>query len=391
MRDGTSRKCLIAGAVAGCLLLVGCGGGGGSSETAATTDVIGQVPVTDQIEVRIVRNGALQPILPVRFQPLDAPRLDELRTREQLDDVVADGHDEFSRILLLKNWVAAQFPHSIPDPYPPWDAMIVLDWIRAGITGGFCGQYSQVLLQSLASLGITARYVEIGTTDNPYAHFVVEVWSDEFGKWVVMDADYNIHYEDADGVPLSALEIHDALIQQRTQQLVVVEGSVREGHDTPSRWPLRTAELYYYYRVHLKANHLSVPDEPPFDRFNDMIEWHDAATVPWESSTVPSSYPKERLTNLVSGDRAAFTNGPNRVEVSIGSVSADEVVLRFANNMLQLDHYQVRAPGEEWQDSAASSYSWRPTRESDELQVRGVNIRGVEGQASVVRAEFRPQ
>lgn len=388
--QGAGRECLVSAVAAGFLVLSACGGGGGGEHLSTSATNFDARTGTEEIEgARVLNNGELEQLLPIRYEPLLTPRLDELRTRENLDAAVAGASDEFERALLLKDWVAAQWPHSTPDPYPPWDAIIILDWIRAGTTGGFCGQYSQVLLQALASFGITARYVEIGLIDNPYAHFPIEVWSSRFGKWIVLDPDYNLHFENADGVPLSALEVHDALIEHRTEQLVVVEGSVREGHPSPSLWPLRTAELYYYYRVLLKADQLSVTDEPPFDRYYDSVELLDDQTVPWESSPVASPYTKIRLTEAQSGERAMFTNGPNRVRVTVDAIRDGEMLLRFANNVHDFDHYQLRMAGGDWIDQAESTFAWQPTQTARRLEVRGVNIRGVNGDNTAVIALFR--
>lgn len=247
-----------------------------------------------------------------RFEQMDHPRLKQLLDQEHLDQVVDLEASPFVQILSLKDWVAGQWPAGNPDPYPPWDALTILDWIRSGKTGGFCGQYAQVFLQALASVGIQARYVEIGSVDNPYAHYVTEVWSTDLGKWVLMDPDYNLHFE-RDGVPLGVLEIHDTLLDGSADRLTVVRGTIREGHSDPNRWPLKTAELYHYVRFHLKANHLSVPNEPPFDRYGDMVEWLDSRVVPWEESTVESPYPKERLTSRATSDRALTDQPPSDV------------------------------------------------------------------------------
>jgi hypothetical protein len=170
------------------------------------------------------------------------PRLAELAARENLISVVQGARNEFEVILRLKEWTAKQFPHGTPSPYPPWDAIIILDWIRSGITGGFCAQYSQVFLQALASLGLQGRYVEIGLDSNPYAHYVMEVWSNQFNKWVVMDVDYNMHFERG-GIPLSALEVHQALIRSELSDVVSVAGEFRDGHGSLDWWPLKLAEL----------------------------------------------------------------------------------------------------------------------------------------------------
>jgi hypothetical protein len=257
---------------------------------------------------------AAPPSLGFRFERPDHPRLAELAERERLRDLIRPGATPFEQILSVKDWAAGQWPAGNPNPYPPWDALIVLDWIRAGTTGGFCAQYSQLLLQSLAALGFRARYVEIGAIENPYAHYVVEVWSPDHGKWVLMDADYNLHFE-RNGVPLSALDIHDALLDSTAVDLDVVRGTVREGHSTPDAWSLRTAELYYYVRYHLKANHISEPDEPPFDRYNDMVGWSDDRVVPWRASTVESAYPKEPLTRRSTRDRRLAEPPPGQIQI----------------------------------------------------------------------------
>jgi len=336
----------------------------------------------------IIRNGRLSPTpeLPFRFEDLREPQLDTLAGREQLRRVIEDASSQFDQIVRLRDWVASQWPVGTPDPYPPWNALTVLDWIRDGRTGGFCGQYSQVLLQSLAALGFTARYVEIGSRDNPYAHFVVEVWSNDHDKWVVMDADYNLHFERG-GLPLSALDIHDAVVQSQFQDLSVRSGPSREGHSDPGRLPFRTAELYYYVRFHLKADHLSHPDEPPFDRFTDMIEWEDAGTVPWETSTVVSEYPKVRLTEQSTADREAAEPALNQVQVSL-TVSDDLVVLELRNNVLQMDHYEYRVVGmglpDRWKAQDSPRLVVRRGEGRRRVEIRGVNVRGVSGPPAVV-------
>lgn len=326
--------------------------------------------------------------LPVRYEHFDAPRIRQLAARENLEAVVAGAADEFGAVLQLKEWVAAQFPHTNPDPYPPWDALIVLDAIRGGLTGGFCAQYSQVLLQSLASLGIPARYIEVGHTANPYAHYPLEFWSNQFNKWVLLDADFNLHFE-RNGLPLSALEVHEALVSGAAASVEVVEGAFRAGHPSPDDWPLGTRELYYYLRYHLKADHVWAPEEVPFDRFNDMVEWADSRTVPWESSTVPSPYPTEKLTARTTSD-AAIANAPlNQLWVTPRVTTGTTVALDLAHAMPQIVAAEFRViddagqPGP-WLPHASPTLNW-PVGASDRaIEVRGVNLRGVAGPSTRV-------
>jgi hypothetical protein len=325
--------------------------------------------------------------LPVRYEDAAAARLAQLVQREQLGAVVQNATSEFDAMLKLKDWVAAQWAIGDPVPYPPWDALTVLDWIRAGVTGGFCGQYAQVLLQSLAAFGVPARYVEIGTTSNPYNHFVTEVWSNDFRKWVMLDPTYNHHFE-RNGVPLSALEVRDALLDGRLDEVQVVLGAVRR-HPSPAEWPLRTAEFFYYVRFHLNANHVSRPNEPPFDRFNDMVEWLDGRATPWELSRGPSPYPHELLTAASTGDRGLVDWQPNRVWIAARRTGVMEYTLDLQHSMLQPRRYEVRVvdaagmPGP-WRPETGNVVVWTIGTADRVLQVRGVNITGLPGPISSI-------
>lgn len=356
--------------------------------SAATTPVTIRVPgLTAQVQQR----PSLPPGnhgLPVRYEALDHPRLAELAAREGLERVVDGAATEFEAVLKLKEWVAAQFPHTNPDPYPPWDAIVILDAIRAGLTGGFCAQYSQVMLQSLAALGYPARYVEVGQTDNPFSHFPLEYWSNQFDKWVLIDVDYNLHYEKG-RVPLSAREVHDALVSGQAASVDVVEGAFRLGHPSPNDWSQGTRELYYYLRYHLNANHLAAPQEAPFDRWNDMVEWTDALTVPWESSTVASPFPKGRLTNYSTGNPTLVDAPLNRIWVTPRVTGGSQLTLDLAHDMPQIARAEYRVlegsgQAGPWRPHTSPSLTWNVEPDDRAIEVRGVNIRGVAGPATTV-------
>jgi hypothetical protein len=329
------------------------------------------------------------PRLPVRYENPAAPRLAQFAHREQLAVVVQGASSEFDALLRLKNWVAAQWPMGDPNPYPPWDAMTILDWIRSGQTGGFCGQYSQVFLQALAAYGIPARYLEVGVAAFPANHYTTEVWSNEFSKWVLLDVAFNLHF-DRGGIPLSALEVHEALVGNRLGDVQVVLGTARAGLPSPYDWPQRTAELYYYLRYHLNGNHVSAPDEPPFERFDDMIEWVDNRTVPWQSSQVAPELPHYLLTARSTGDRAVVEWQPNRVWITPRRIGAMQYALDLQHTMLHPSHYEMRVldsagNASPWRTETGSTAIWRVGVDDREVQVRGVNVTGIRGPVSSVR------
>ncbi len=348
-----------------------------------------------QARLHLVTNGQIPGpnTLPVRLQPLTEPQLAQLAGREHLAELVAGIPRQFDQMVRLQDWVNAQWPDGTPDPYPPWDALTVLDWIRSGRTQGFCAQYSQVFLQSLASLGYSARYIEIGSRENPYAHYLTEVWSNDYNKWVVMDADYNLHFE-RQGVPLSALDVHEALIASALDDVVTVAGAARPNHATPAMWPLRTAELYYYLRYHLTANHLSRPELPPFDRFDDMVEFEDAKVPAWESSPVVSVFPKVRLTRRRVSDAGVVSGRLNQVQLGVRSIANAFVTLNVRDNVLQRDHYEYRVTAAggalpAWRSSRDRTLTLRMPDSGGTAEVRGVNLRGVPGPVSTIAIDRR--
>lgn len=395
----------VAGPITGSLVLPNTGEfradgvpNGVYTLTLRATNDAGDSPRTPPVTVRlpgrlpVVRVGPrgtpADPRLPVRFERLDTPRLDTLRTRERLDIVVAGAASEFEAMLRLRNWTAAQFEHAQPVWYPPWDALVVLDAVRAGITGGFCGQYSQVLLQALASLGISARYVEIGPADNPYNHYLVEAWSSDFRKWVALDPTFVTHYE-RDGVPLSAFEVHDALVGGQSNRVVVVEGPVTPGHPSVNDQPGRTRGLYYYLRYHVKADHLSNTQEAAFDRYNDMIEFRDSRTVPWELSTVPSPYPKELLTARSVSDAGQVEAPINELWATPVLSGPAEVTLSLQTSMPSVAYAEYRTVLEgggmgPWRRHASPLLVWAVAGDERAIEVRVVNVRGVAGPSVVV-------
>src|SRR5690606_29583222 len=150
---------------------------------------------------------------------------------------------------------------------------------------------------------------------------------------------------------------------------------------------------YYYLRVHLKANHLSMPDERPFDRYNDMMEWRSELAVPWQESTAPSPYRKAVLTNLATSDRSELGSNSGQDPVTIEAVNDDSVELRFETNEAELLHYQIRERRRTyisaWRDHLGSLFEWRPGMIPTTLEVRAVNVRSVAGPVAVAVAQVQ--
>lgn len=141
------------------------------------------------------------------FVAEDPARLEPLRSRWKLDDVVAGAANDFERWVLVMHWARDRFPH-LQNPNTPdadaFDGVKLLAEYREG--GYLCGTVAPLLVQAVTALGGNARRVELRFTPGD-SHVVTEVWSEHYGKWAVLDPDYDIYFT-ADGVPQHALELH---------------------------------------------------------------------------------------------------------------------------------------------------------------------------------------
>ncbi len=216
----------------------------------------GRVYVTESRNAQIVR-----PSQPYAYEKFDHPRLVELREAYRLDLEVAGAATEFEKILRLKRWTANQYAREglqgwflLNDgrrTYPPWDAHCVLN--RNGYS---CVSFAVLFMQVCQAFGIPCRHVQV----NPWCsggHEVNEVWSDDFGKWMFVDAGYNYYVCDpATGVPLNIAEVAAVLARhQAANELVEVGAGLRvpakvvpEG-DVPLRYVVEPSPMNESYRA----------------------------------------------------------------------------------------------------------------------------------------------
>ena len=150
----------------------------------------------------------------------DPARLEPLRSRYRLDDVVAGATNDFERWVRIMHWARDRFPH-LPNPHPPdadaFDGVGLLESYRAG--GYLCGTIAPLLVQAITALGGHARRVELRFTAGD-SHVVTEVWSDHYGKWAVLDPDYDVFFT-VDSVPQHALELHRLWAADRIDAVTV--------------------------------------------------------------------------------------------------------------------------------------------------------------------------
>ncbi|MCC7338297.1 MAG: transglutaminase domain-containing protein [Pirellulaceae bacterium] len=124
------------------------------------------------------------------FEDYYHPRLRRLREEYALEEVIANEPNEFRRILKLRHWVQNRW-HIANDQRFSGDAFAILEKAKTG-AGFHCGHSMKVLHAVLSSMGYVSRYVLVDRNHEDLGrsshHGVDGVWSNDFTKWVLLDA-----------------------------------------------------------------------------------------------------------------------------------------------------------------------------------------------------------
>jgi len=344
------------------------------------------------------------------YEDFKEPSLQILRKQENLDEVVKEGRTDVERMALLKSWVRAQWEHTIPDPNPPTSALLHLDWIRKGKTGGFCGNFTNVFLQCCLSLGMVARIVELNYKVEkgrrwPGGHSVTEVWSNDYRKWVIMDTDFDIYYMKA-GVPLNALELHNACLDEETFSIQVIDGGNKKlpvsfrinDPDSPNH-KTKLLGLYYNFAIRMSNNVLSGekigrPKVP-------TLHWTDERTTPKAGVVLDTGQVIEA--GPYSNRIEDFYWTLNEVEIKL-KPTADFKKTGILNCILEtftpnLSKLLVSVDDAPWTEvkpefvtrhEAKATFQWKLHKGINILRAKAVNNVGVGGHVSYVKIVSGP-
>ncbi|KYH39959.1 MAG: hypothetical protein AYL32_014030 [Candidatus Bathyarchaeota archaeon B26-2] len=326
-------------------------------------------------------------------------KLRRLREDFRLDEVVSGGETEFERILLLKRWVRSRWNHGWNNTKPPPDAYEILKHAERGETFT-CGYYALVLSECYRSFGYQSRRLGIRVKDtefpaNPanFGHCVTEVWSNEFCKWVVMDADKNCYYE-KDGVPLSALEIRDAWLNGEEEKVKQVFDEPR--FVIPTRCeanPMLDDEeelkrqffifsqhksMPYYHYIEVTENSLGKP----------KVRWTDRHSPP---QLICNGKPHPQ--DAIYVDRKHDFNWQlNRVHIALEcrrrEAFDNQLSVRLTHSMPDFERFEAKIDAGPWKP-VESEFTWHLKIGTNRLACRAVNIFGVKGPESYVVVEYK--
>jgi hypothetical protein len=322
------------------------------------------------------------------YQPSTSARLKLLREKYHLDQVVAPGKTELEKLVLLRNWARNQWPngwaHNDLLYCPPWDALLILDMAPREQALGMCTHYSTVFVQCALALGWNARHLILDH------HCAAEVWSNQFGKWIVMDTGNSTDptlncYFARNGVPLDALEIRDLLNKKELDKIQVVYAAPREpvsGTEIANR---NQIQFVNYIRVGIpfRNNHLDTPFPGELEQ-GDASYFHDGYLW-WQDGPVPTAYPEYRNVSYRTGD---FYPNLDQVAIDLQATdTAGKIRVTLATQTPNFSHFMLKIDDGAWQKQPASAFDWPLHAGQNHIEVKPVNQFGQEGQSSTATVE----
>jgi hypothetical protein len=153
----------------------------------------------------------------------------ELRERIQeetgLKEKLVLVDSEWNQILKLMDWVHNLSEHQGFEEAPNLSAIELLNSVREGKITFRCVEFSHMLQHLCSAFGIPSRVIGL-RRPNSHAglgkgHVVVDVWSNDYQKWVVLDPQMNWYYTDINGLPLSIFEIHDRVREGKFEEILL--------------------------------------------------------------------------------------------------------------------------------------------------------------------------
>jgi hypothetical protein len=173
-------------------------------------ELVQRVPLHKNISVARAENPTIKySSISWEWEPWDRPEFQEIRRRENLDEVIAGSRTSFDAQVKILDYVAKRWKWAVVgDNYPSWAGLSILDRIDNRGCGGMCALFNNLIGGMCMAYGWQARMVNI------VAHEVIEVWNDESGKWVMFDGAFdpengNVYqYDPETAEPLNMADLH---------------------------------------------------------------------------------------------------------------------------------------------------------------------------------------
>lgn len=318
------------------------------------------------------------------YQPYDEPQIQMLRSEYTLDKIIKTASSEFEKMLLLESWVHSKLIRGAPyiNRPRPVSALFTLKNAERGHPD-FCTASADVLIQCLLSVGFQARLAGNINSKLINNHAAVEVWSNQYRKWILLDATRDIYYVNKDRIPLNALEIHNLNRIKKWDKAKIVwkdkaDNKFRESVD------------YYSFLVVMGNDFMSYSD--PDGKLREKVFLKRSlieVAVQWCDN--------KRLWNVETMGRFKTDNADdlywtlNQVTIHLRKQKLSkkpgfDILLETETPCF--DRYLIKIDNEKWKKAPGSGFIWKLHKGLNTLKAKIKNKFGIDGIVSSISFEY---
>lgn len=300
-------------------------------------------------------------------------------------------------MLRLAQWACNHWdwPNHIMEYYLPWDALEILKPDKDGTpAGGFCQQFNVVFLQACESFGFSGRAISIsqGRWQEKHSgggHEVVELWSNEWKKWVYVDGALAWYIVDQKtGVPLSIWELRERQLKMArgdSAPEVRVVDAVRTKNKQFAWNGLWPDPLNWYLELRLIPRSNFLQEKSPLPLNQGTEEWCWTGNYVWTDTEVPAGLLFDHRIARRSDfewtlNQAHFvlepTEKPGKLRVHLETETPS-----FESFLVEIDGGQKKP--------VTVGFTWALHQGKNHLRVRPRNVAGREGITSWIALEYR--
>lgn len=333
--------------------------------------------------------------------------LHEFRRHYELDKHVAGAASEFEVMLRLLRWA-----YKIPvQPAYSWNfsdiavttrdenGAIILQSYDQRRRDAMCLFSNQVLMGALLSFGFTARHTNIHS-EGVSGHEITEVWSNDFNKWIHLDATRDYYaYDPETGVPLNILEMHNRLLKlvprvetwQRPFRFDVKSDSLglkadiayREGENNYSIRDIKHAPHLLltmgHFRSPMRNDFMSNPLPVPVRQ--GLTAWGWDGFLHYFDKTFPRRREYQRQTER----RQDYYWTLNQSELTVTETDQPDILRVDIDTVTPcFKTFLIQADRNEWAEHQSSTFEWHLHEGINTLDIRACNTLDVPGPVSTV-------
>jgi hypothetical protein len=319
-----------------------------------------------------------------KFDSARNPKLEELRDRYKLRELITAATNEFDQQIVLMDWVHHRFQKFGQPSKPTRGALDILSGIDSGETF-FCTQYAQLFASAAASLGWIDRVLALrrhsdvghqGSTE----HSTTEIWSSQHRKWVMLDPTSNMYLERR-GIPLNAFEIRQEWFYNSGRELTFVLGKERKRY--------RKSDLPIFLKTFPGFGDLTIdPHELDKYGFIGYIPNTDLMDSGFDYGRMFIT--KDQLCDGTQWHKRKLPDHPatdpyfpiNQAALTLAH-NGDALVVELQTLTPNFERFEVKLAHSEWR-ATTGSFTWKPHPGTNSLQVRVRNQLNVPGPISEI-------